>query len=64
MLIKTVIIGSFLWCVDDNTVFSYGDDHTPTFFTIPTGTWEEMGKPETITIVVAPGDQLNEIING
>ncbi len=59
MLTKTVIIGSFLWAVDDNSVFSYGGDDTPTFFTIPTGAWEDMGKPERITITITPGDGLN-----
>ena len=51
--------GHFLWLADDNAVFSYGDEQTPTFFTITAGAWEDMGQPETITIVITPGDALN-----
>lgn len=51
--------GSFLWRVDDNAVFAYGEDTNygsdyPLFFTITATQWEEMGKPETISIMVTP----------
>lgn len=59
MLLKSTMAGSFLWQADDNAVFSYGDEHTPTFFTIDAQSWEDMGKPEKITILVTPGDSLN-----
>ncbi len=59
-LTKITTIGHFLWQVDANAVFSYGDDHTPTFFSIDATAWEDMGKPETITITITPGDELNE----
>lgn len=60
MLLTSTMTGSFLWQVDDNAVFAYGDEHTPTFFTIKAGAWEDMGKPDKITILVTPGDNLNE----
>ncbi len=48
--------GTFLWQVDDNVVFSYGDDNTPTFFTIPADMWEGMGKPNSIDILVTAAE--------
>ena len=52
-------LGAFLWRVDDHAVYSYGDDDHPVYFTLPAVSWEDMGKPATITITVIPGDTLN-----
>ncbi len=31
----------------------------PDVVDIPTHVWEDLGKPETITVIVEPGDKLN-----
>lgn len=54
MKLKSIMLGRFLWVVDENAVFSYGGDETPLFFTLQTQQWMEMGQPESITIMVAP----------
>lgn len=52
MLVKSALVGTFLWRVDEDAVFAYGDEDAPSFFHLPAWTWEDMGKPTTINIVV------------
>ena len=59
MLVKSALVGTFLWRVDEDAVFAYGGEDAPSFFHINADLWEDMGKPKTITILVTPGDTLN-----
>jgi hypothetical protein len=42
----------------DAAVYSDGDERT---FRLPADTFEDMGRPDTITLTVEPGDALNDL---
>jgi hypothetical protein len=47
----------------DSVLFDYGDpdeDARDSSLALDFGVWDEMGRPETITVMVEPGDKLNE----
>lgn len=52
-------VASFLWVSDDVVIFSYGGEDTPEFLKVSDVTWRDMGKPETLTVTITPGDLLN-----
>lgn len=52
-------VATFLWQIDNRVAFSYGDEDHPDFYYMDADLWEDMGKPEAITITVVPGDLLN-----
>lgn len=54
MLTKSSYLAVFVWQVDDRVAFSYGDEDAPEFYYMDAGMWADMGKPETITIIVTP----------
>lgn len=51
---------TFLWLVDSAAVFAYGDEDDPDYLNISREVWEDMGKPQTLTVTIQPGDLLNE----
>lgn len=61
MLTKTRITLSFVWQADTRAIFSYDPDESgnPIFWAIEAEKWLEMGKPETVTVTIQPGDNLN-----
>lgn len=52
-------LAEFLWQVDENVAFSYGDEDALSFFVMKADAWQDMGKPAAITISVTPVDSLN-----
>jgi hypothetical protein len=58
-LTSSRLLASFIWQIDNRVTFSYGDEADPDFFLMDADKWLDMGKPETITITVEPGDLLN-----
>lgn len=58
-LSKQQHIAAFMWVIDNNAAFSYGDEDSPRFFYMSAQDWFDMGKPQSITITIAPGDALN-----
>lgn len=59
VLTKSVLIMDFVWQVDEKVTFQYGDEDDPLWFFVSTQSWEDMGKPRSITVTIQPGDLLN-----
>jgi hypothetical protein len=59
LLTKQRTVYSFMWLVDDKATFTDGEEESPRFFEMNGADWDDMGKPETITVTVEPGDLLN-----
>jgi hypothetical protein len=52
---KHITLGHFLWVVDDEAVFRYGDDdNNPHFHYLNAESWEDMGRPATIMVGTEP----------
>jgi hypothetical protein len=58
-LSRQQLLASFIWLTDDRAVYSYGDDDNPQFLYLMKHIWEEMGRPDNLTLDIQPGDQLN-----
>ena len=58
-LTKSQSVMTFMWLVDDKAKFTYGDDSDPSFFSMSSEAWEDMGQPRVITVTIEPGDLLN-----
>lgn len=56
MLTKRRLILDFLWRVDNQV--AYGDEDGRNWM-MGVLAWEDMGKPEKITVTIEPGDLLN-----
>jgi hypothetical protein len=52
-------LATFMWVIDGNAAFSYGDENSPRFFYMNAEDWLHMGKPDTITLTIEPKDALN-----
>lgn len=57
MLTKQRLVLEFLWRIDEKV--AYGDEEQRYWYIDP-GAWEDMGKPEKITLTIEPGDRLND----
>lgn len=46
---------SFIWLVDSDAIFAYGDEDDPNYLHLSQEVWEDMGKPTAITVTIQPG---------
>ena len=60
-LTRSTFLLSFVWQADTRAIFSYDplEDGNPIFWALESDAWVDMGKPETVTVTIQPGDQLN-----
>ena len=58
-LVRSQVVMTFMWVVDDHAKFTYGDDSDPSYFSMGKEAWEDMGQPKKITVTIQPGDLLN-----
>jgi hypothetical protein len=56
VLTKQKVVLEFLWRLDERVV--YGDEEHRYWYMTP-DVWEDMGKPEKITVTITPGDEPN-----
>lgn len=59
LLTRQQLLATFIWLTDDRAVYSYGDEDNPQFLYLTREVWEDMGKPERLTISITLGDSLN-----
>ena len=60
-LTRSTFLLSFVWQADTRAIFSYDplEDGNPIFWAVEADRWVDMGKPETVTVTIQPGDLLN-----
>ncbi len=58
MQTKQTIVMGFVWQVDNIALFTWDEDY-PKFFQLDSLVWEDMGRPQSITVAITPGDSLN-----
>lgn len=59
VLSRSTFTMGFVWLADEFAVYSYESPDVIQFLRVAEREWEDMGRPETITVTIQPGDLLN-----